>query len=292
MITQRLVLEPLSTQDNDFMYELVNSKGWIEFIGNRNVNSSEEAIPYIQKIIENADVTYWVVKLKKERISLGVITLLKRDYLEHHDIGFAFLPQYMNNGYAYEAANTVLGNLVKDSKHTHIQATTLPSNKSSIQLLEKLGLRFKSEMEVKGEKLYEYIGASEKLAIDKITRDFFSAFTNKGNRQPDLERLKHICIAEVLIINRTGLKSDVYDLNSFIEPRQKLLTDGTLIEFVEAEISEETKIVNNIAQRYTEYAKSGILEGVEFKQRGYKLFQFYKLKQEWKISSVVWEDKN
>ena len=167
MTTDRLVLEVLTTQENHFIFELVNSKGWLEFIGNRNVNNPEEAVDYIQKIIENPNVQYWVVKLKEARSSVGVVTLIKRDYLAHHDIGFAFLSQYMGHGYGFEAANKVLGYLVENANHTHILATTLPSNKSSIRLLERLGLQFDNEIEVNGGKLHVYSVAAETVPIPK-----------------------------------------------------------------------------------------------------------------------------
>jgi len=63
--------------------------------------------------------------------------------LEHHDIGFAFLPSFSNNGYAYEAANTVLKNVIHKYNLSHIFATTVPKNIISIKLLKKLGLFLK-----------------------------------------------------------------------------------------------------------------------------------------------------
>lgn len=157
MITDRLVLEALSEQDNHFIFELVNTKGWIEFIGNRNVNSSEEAIGYIQKIKENPNVTYWVAKLKADREPVGVITLIKRDFLEHHDIGFAFLPRYLNQGFAFEAANAVIEHSSQAGNQTHIEAIVLPSNSVSIKLLEKLGFQLERKIEPNNEQLYVYL---------------------------------------------------------------------------------------------------------------------------------------
>ena len=111
--TKRLLLDPLSINDKDFILELVNTDGWKSFIGNRNINSQSVAAAYIQKIIENPDTNYWTVKIKETKIPIGIITFIKRDYLEHHDIGFAFLPEYFNKGYAFEAANAVLKYLLK-----------------------------------------------------------------------------------------------------------------------------------------------------------------------------------
>jgi len=137
LTTDRLLIEPLTVNDNNFILELVNTDGWIEFIGNRNVTSQVEATAYIQKIIDNPNTTYWVVKIKNNQTKIGIITFIKRDYLEHHDIGFAFLPNFANNGYAYESANTVLKNVIHQNNLSHIFATTVPENIISIKLLKK-----------------------------------------------------------------------------------------------------------------------------------------------------------
>ena len=155
LITDRLLIEPLTLSDNIFICELVNTEGWIKFIGNRNVHSKTEASGYIQKIIDNPNTAYFVVKLIN-KIKIGIVTFIKRDYLENPDIGFAFLPEYAGHGYAYEATNAVLKNLTQIFNLNQILATTLPENISSIKLLEKLGLSFEKELEVENITLHLY----------------------------------------------------------------------------------------------------------------------------------------
>jgi len=292
LTTNRLLIEPLTLNDSDFILELVNTDGWIKFIGNRNVTLKTEATAYIQKIIDSPNTAYWVVKVKDNQITIGIITLIKRDYLEHHDIGFAFLPRFANNGYAYEATNTVLNNVIRSYNLRYILATTVPENKNSIRLLEKLGLHFEREIKSNKEKSYIYGASTDKLSIDEITKSFYGAFANTNERQPNWELLNSLCVLKIMLINKTEISHTVYNLASFIQPRQKILTDGTLTEFEEVETQEQTKIIKNIAQRYSKYQKSGILEGKLFKQKGHKFFQFVKTNEGWKISSVIWEDEN
>jgi hypothetical protein len=130
----------------------------------------------------------------------------------------------------------------------------------------------------------------DKPQIDKIVTIFFGIFTNTNNKQPDWARIDDVCIPGTLIIKKTETAEEVYNLNSFIEPRKKILTDGTLTHFEESETAEETRIIGNIAQRFSRYQKSGYLNGTYFKQHGNKLFQFIKTNEGWKISSLTWED--
>src|SRR5438477_96284 len=108
LTTERLSLNALTAEDGDFVKELVNSKGWLQFIGDRNIHSKEEAIAYISKINTTPDFYYWVVHLKQTHEPIGIISFIKRSYLEYFDIGFAFLSQYSGKGYAYEAAKEIL----------------------------------------------------------------------------------------------------------------------------------------------------------------------------------------
>ena len=288
--TQRLSLTTLTTDDADFIMELVNTPEWIKFIGERNIKSNEDSIAYLQKIIDNPNVNYWIVNLQQQNIPIGIITFIKRDYLNHHDIGFAFLSKYTRQGYAYEATKIVLADVINNSVHSNILATTIKENYNSIQLLEKLGFNCSHEIEQGGEKLLVYEYGADKLIIDRITKSFFSIFTNTNNQQPDWSLIHQLCIPETLIIKKTEDAESVYSLSSFIEPRKKILSDGTLIEFQEEEISSETKITGNIAQRYSKYKKTGTLNGKNFQEYGNKLFQFIKTKTGWKINSLIWED--
>lgn len=288
--SKRLFLQFLRINDCDFIFHLVNSPGWLEFIGNRKVYSQFEAKDYIQKILENPDCNYWVVHLKETALPIGIVTLIKRDYLSHPDIGFAFLPQFFNHGYALEATWAILEYSINHGYYANINAVTIGRNVKSIRLLNKLGLQFEEEI-VKNNEMLQIFGAtSEKILITSIIRHFFSAFTNKHKYQPDLELLNDLCIPQIVLINRKGPEVLIYDLALFMEPRQRILTDGTLTEFEEKEIHEETRIVNGIAYRYSEYEKQGIMSGQPFKIKGVKIFQLIKFGSTWKIVSVTWSD--
>ena len=51
--TERIYMRPLMIKDVDFIIQLLNSKGWIQFIGDRNVKDIKAANDYIQRILLN-----------------------------------------------------------------------------------------------------------------------------------------------------------------------------------------------------------------------------------------------
>ena len=160
LLTARLHIEQLKSGDHEFMRLLVNSKGWLENIGDRNIHSENDAIAYVNKILATPNLVYWVVSIKDSATPIGIISFLKRTYLDHFDIGFAFLPQYYDHGYAFEATMAVLSALPKDPLFDIILATTKASNPRSIKLLIKLRFRLEKVIEIDNQKLLVYTNAA------------------------------------------------------------------------------------------------------------------------------------
>jgi RimJ/RimL family protein N-acetyltransferase len=152
IITERLTLNLVSENDFEFIFQLLNSKDWITFIGDRNIASVEAAKSYIAKIQSTQNFHYWVIRIRASNIPVGIISFIKRDYLPHFDIGFALLPQFYGNGYAFEAATRFIDEC-KRVGHETILATVLPTNSRSIALLEKLGFRHDSDIVANDERM-------------------------------------------------------------------------------------------------------------------------------------------
>ena len=131
----------------------------------------------------------------------------------------------------------------------------------------------------------------DRIEIDKITTVFFDLFTNTNGGIPNLKRIKDLFISNGMIISNTNGDPEIYNLEEFIVPREKMLINGTLTDFSEGEISHRTEIYGNVAHRFSLYEKSGKLNGVDFESKGVKTIQFNKVNEEWKISSVAWSDE-
>lgn len=151
--TTRLDLKPLGEHNDSFILELLNTDGWLQFIGDRNIQSLEDARKYIHTIQSTAHIDYWVVYRLEDRKRIGIITHIQRDYLPGPDIGFAFLDAYKGFGYAYEGASAIIGR----SADT-LYAIINPANKRSEKLLRKLGFVFERERvsDEKSDHIYAY----------------------------------------------------------------------------------------------------------------------------------------
>lgn len=122
-----------------------------------------------------------------------------------------------------------------------------------------------------------------------VTAEFFGAFDNRGGRVPDLARIRRLVLPEGVIV-KTGPEFAVYTVEEFIESRRRLLTDGRLVEFCEWETSERTELASDIASRFGEYRKSGILDGEPFEGAGTKTIQFVRT-PDWRIAAFSWYDR-
>lgn len=144
--TDRLLLCHLSPADAPFMYELMNDPSWIKYIGDRGIKSVDNARAYIQngpmESYKKAGFGFYLVRLKETQVPLGICGLVKRDTLASVDIGYAFLPAYTGQGYALEATSATLEYAMNTLNFPKVLAVTTPDNLRSIQLLEKIGLKY------------------------------------------------------------------------------------------------------------------------------------------------------
>ena len=110
--SKRLVLRRFTVADSGFILRLLNAENWLKFIGDRHVRTTRQAEDYLLNgPVRSYEVNGFglsLVALKADSTPVGMCGLLKRQELEHPDIGFAFLPEYTGKGYAFEIAEKTL----------------------------------------------------------------------------------------------------------------------------------------------------------------------------------------
>ena len=144
--TARLRLRELQYADAAFIRELVNDPAWLRFIGDRHVHSDDDARGYIDRILCGHYARYgfglWAVEALATGEAAGLCGLIRRDALEHPDLGFAFLERHRGLGYAREAAGAVVGLARERFGFTVLFAITNTDNIASQKVLEHVGFRF------------------------------------------------------------------------------------------------------------------------------------------------------
>ncbi len=144
--TQRLILRRLDFEDAPFLVNLLNQPSFIANIGDKGVRSIEDAHRYLREgpmaMYEQHGFGLWHTARKSDGAAVGTCGLLKRDTLPDADIGYAFLPEFWNLGYAFEAAQATLRHGAGKFGLKRVIAVVSPGNSGSIRVLEKSGLNF------------------------------------------------------------------------------------------------------------------------------------------------------
>jgi [ribosomal protein S5]-alanine N-acetyltransferase len=156
--TPRLRMRRLDADDAAFILQLLNEPSFLENIGDRGVRTLDDARAYIANgpLASYAKHGFGLfhVALRDSGQSLdpsidrsagqaiGMCGLLKRDWLDDVDVGFAFLPRFWGMGYAYESSVGIIDWARRSLGVARVVGITKPDNQGSIRVLKKLGLRF------------------------------------------------------------------------------------------------------------------------------------------------------
>ncbi len=158
--TERLILREFDINDSEFVIKLLNTEGWLRYIGDRRVKDPKQAEEFIEGRLRPSYTEhgfgFYVVESKSTKERLGMCGLVKRDGLENVDIGYAFLPENFGKGYAYESSVAVVEFAKEKLKLPGLDSITMRINEPSIKLLERLGFSFEKNIVLKGEELMLY----------------------------------------------------------------------------------------------------------------------------------------
>lgn len=144
--TERLKLREFTLNDTQFIIKLLNSDGWLRFIGDESVRTDDQARSYLingpLKSYRKNGFGLSLVEEKDDNSAIGMCGIIKRDNLVNPDIGFALLPEFIGKGYAFEIAKETLIYSKEKLKISKIYGITTEDNEKSIILLNKIGLNF------------------------------------------------------------------------------------------------------------------------------------------------------
>ena len=99
--TDRLNLKLASMEDAPFFLELYNTPTFIQFIGDKNLRSLEDARSYVQNRflpqIERLGYGNYLIIRKEDGAKIGSVGIFEREGLDVQDIGFSFLEEFLGD---------------------------------------------------------------------------------------------------------------------------------------------------------------------------------------------------
>ncbi len=154
LATPRLALRRLVLDDAPFILELVNDAAWLQFIGDKQVHSLEDARNYLRSgpidMYTRLGFGLYLVTLTIGT-PIGICGLIKREGLDDVDLGFALVERYRGRGFAREIAAAVLRHAYDAFGLTRVVAITAPDNVRSIRVLEQTGFSYERTLTLPGQ---------------------------------------------------------------------------------------------------------------------------------------------
>ena len=161
LFTERLELRHLTLDDAPLMLAIWNDPAFVRFVGDRGIRTVEEAQEAMRngilKLYEDYGYGPFRIALRDSGKAIGISGLFRREGLDIPDIGYATLPDFCGDGYAYEAASAVIENAASGLGLDRLIAIISPENAASISLIGKLGFEF--------EKMHRMPGADDDICI-------------------------------------------------------------------------------------------------------------------------------
>jgi [ribosomal protein S5]-alanine N-acetyltransferase len=149
IFTERLVLNNITRQDIDNVYELMHDYKRNEYY--RYDHQWPEAYSEYENIIKSfaSEDNYLAVRLKREGVFIGLISLTKEDdkNINLYNLGFIFNSKFQNKGYASEACTAYINEIRSLYIDVKFITGTAKSNIPANKLLKKLGFRIVKENE-------------------------------------------------------------------------------------------------------------------------------------------------
>jgi [ribosomal protein S5]-alanine N-acetyltransferase len=142
VLTERLELVPI---------DLVNNHS---SVFENYINNKKHIKSYLEKLTVNPDLLGWGVWLvisKDSNVTIGDIGFKGMPDEETVEVGYGFIPEARNKGYATESVEALIQWAFATTKVNQVIAECLKENHPSIKVLEKIGMQ---RIDIKDEMIY------------------------------------------------------------------------------------------------------------------------------------------
>ncbi len=155
--TERLILRDLLQSDVDGMFEMDSNSSVHRYLGQQPILSVEQAlenINFIRKQYLDFGIGRWAVIEKSTGSFTGWAGLkwITEEINGHscfYDLGYRFLPQFWNKGFASETAQASISYAFTELKIDELYAITHIENNASAHVLQKSGFKITETFDYK-----------------------------------------------------------------------------------------------------------------------------------------------
>ncbi|MEM1321306.1 MAG: GNAT family N-acetyltransferase [Bacteroidota bacterium] len=153
--TERLILREFELSDAPFIFELLNSPGWLQYIGDRGIKTLKDAEHYLSNRLIPSYAKwgfgFYVCLDRETGQPVGTCGLVDREGLEDVDIGYALLPAFEGQGFAFESTAAMAEYAKEILGIKRLVAITTKDNERSIHLLERLDFHHDGQVQLPGD---------------------------------------------------------------------------------------------------------------------------------------------
>jgi len=132
-------------------------------------------------------------------------------------------------------------------------------------------------------------GKNEIEKINITVSKLFESISFKKGNQPNMHGIKDLFIDKGLLIDYNKENPQTFHVQDFIDHFTGLFDQGMITGLEDREVHHKTKVYDRIAHRYSFYeARTSPIE--EPFAVGINSIQLIKVGENWKISSMAWND--
>lgn len=127
--------------------------------------------------------------------------------------------------------------------------------------------------------------------IDKLTEQFYDCISFNEEHYPKFDHLQELFYGAGKLINNNYDKPLDFTVQSYVQALMHRIEEGDATFYAQQEISDNTEVFGNTAQRISVYEYSFTAETEQPWKRGVNFVQFIFTEGKWMIVSMVWTDE-
>ncbi len=144
--TERLLLRQIHKDDYEALFRMNSDPIVMKYVGDGSTRNHEQMGKELEMLISHyirkPGLGIWATTLKNANVFVGASGLVYYDNTTEIEIGYRFLKEHWNKGYATEASLGLLKYGFETLNLNKIVSSAHPDNRASRRVMEKIGMQY------------------------------------------------------------------------------------------------------------------------------------------------------